>query len=108
MCIKAKDNLIFARLYAKELRVIFSQSGTLIKQVELERPIYFSILVELTCYKFNLPAKSQRSTPQAIFEDLELPFELTCTRMLNFGAILIYPVNKVFVYTVVASKIVGR
>jgi hypothetical protein len=37
------------------LRVIFSQSGTLIKQVELERPIYFSILVELTCYKFNLP-----------------------------------------------------
>lgn len=57
MCIKPRDNLIFARLYAKELRVIFSQSGTLIKQVEPERPIYFSILVELTCYKLNLPLK---------------------------------------------------
>lgn len=40
--IKPRDNLIFARLYAKELRVIFSQSGTLIKQVELEKPIYQS------------------------------------------------------------------
>ena len=58
-------------------------------------------------YQYDAYTKSQRSTPQAIFEDFELPFELTCTRMPNFGAVLIYPVNKVFVNTVVASKVVG-
>ena len=42
-CIKPRDDLIFARLYAKELRTIFSQSGTLIEQVELEKPIYFNL-----------------------------------------------------------------
>ena len=39
----------------KEMRVIFSQSGTFIKQVEIEKPSKFSILVELTCYNFDLP-----------------------------------------------------
>jgi len=51
--------------------------------------------------------KSQRSTPQAIFEDLELPFELTCARILDFGTVTIYPFNKVSVYAVVTSKVIG-
>ena len=59
-------------------------------------------------YLYEAYTKSQRSTPKIIFEDLELPFELTCTRMLDFGAIFIYPVDKIFVYTVVASKVVRR
>ena len=58
-------------------------------------------------YRYKAYTKSKRSAPQIIFEDLELPFELTCTRMLDFGAVFIYPVDKAFVYTVVACKVVG-